>query len=111
MTVKKRKTADGQSEDLQEVRPSMMTSSFRWALIILVASMHPIGRSVLGQMGFVLPDQASEKRLEEKVMKVEHDVAEVKKDVAAVKEDVKDVSTKVTGFQVDFERFKREPKQ
>lgn len=102
MTVKKK--LDG---ELQEVKSSFTTSGFRWALIVLVASMHPIGRSLLGQMGFVLPDQASEKRVQEEITQVKTDLADVKKEVGSVKTKVETLDNKFTGFQVDFNRFKK----
>lgn len=114
MTVKKKLTRNG--EELQEVRSSFATNGFRWALIVLVASMHPLGRTLLGQMGFVLPDQAGEKRLVEEVQQVKADVGGLKKDIADVKVDlhvtsnkVDDLSRTFTGFQVDFERYRNRP--
>lgn len=118
MTIKRKSTGD-----LEEVKPSFTTSGFRWALIVLVVSMHPVGRALLAQMGFVLPDQAGEKRLQEEVQLVKADIAEarkeisgvksdvgaVKADVAAVKSDVQGFSIRLSGFQLDMDRFKKQP--
>lgn len=111
MTIKKKPTGE-----LEEVKQSLTTNSFRWALLFLVLSMHPVGRSFLGTMGFVLPDQASEKRTQEEVQHLKEDLAAVKQDIAKVKEDVGDVKTSVdtlrvaiTGFQVDFDKYKKHP--
>lgn len=107
MTVKRKVKADGE-EELQEVRPAFTTTGFRWALIFLVASMHPIGRSLLGQMGFVLPDQASEKRLAEEVQQIKVEVADLKKDLQNSTEKVDKLALAITGFQVDFAKYKNE---
>lgn len=101
MTVKRKSTGD-----LEEVSGSPFMKSYRALIIFLVLSMHPIGRVILGQMGFVLPDQAAEKKVSEEVQQLKGDVAEVKKEVTSIKDDVERITQVVTGFQVDFERYK-----
>ena len=86
------------------------TTSFRGAILFLVLSMHPIGRVFLGQLGFVLPDQAAEKKNDERMQKLEVEVADVKKEVASVKSEVQGLARSFTGFQIDFEKYQRSPK-
>lgn len=105
MTVKKKTTDKG--EELQEVRPAFTTTGFRWALIVLVASMHPIGRSLLGQMGFVLPDQASEKRLSEEFQGIKTEVAEIRKELKTTSDKVDKLAFAFTGFELDFAKYKK----
>lgn len=59
MTVKKKS-----SGELEEVKSSLTTNSFRWALLVLVLSMHPWGRAFLSQIGFNIPNPVTEKHTE-----------------------------------------------
>lgn len=59
MTVKKRS-----SGELEEVKSSLTTNSFRWALLVLILSGHPLGRMFLEQWGFKVPIPVTEKKAE-----------------------------------------------
>lgn len=59
MTVKKKS-----SGELEEVKSSLTTNSFRWVLLVLVLSMHPWGRMFLEQWGFKPPRPVTEKQTE-----------------------------------------------
>ncbi len=112
MTARRR--PDG---DLEEVKSSLTTNGFRWGLLVLVASMHPLGRQALSMAGFQLNTtevKTAEQvvKTDDKVKKLDEDIAAIKLDVAGVKSDVKDVKAKVdqiSMFQVDFERWKAQP--
>jgi outer membrane murein-binding lipoprotein Lpp len=100
------------SGELQEVKSNLTTNSFRWALLVLVASMHPMGRTVLKTAGFDLPapDAVTAKTILEvqrDVNDVKGEVAQVKTDVAQVKSDIKDAKIQFARFEVDFDRWKK----
>lgn len=103
MTV--RRNANGEVEELKN---SLSTNTFRWFILVTILSMHPVGRVFLGQLGFVLPDQAAEKKVQEELVQVKTDVAAVKTDVAEVKKNLDTLTTTVSGFEVNFDRFKKE---
>lgn len=59
MTVKKRS-----SGELEEVKSSLTTNSFRWTLLFLIISMHPWGESILIRLGFNIPNPTNQKQTE-----------------------------------------------
>lgn len=105
MTVKKKS-----SGELEEVKSSLTTNSFRWALLVLVLSMHPWGRMFLEQWGFNAPKQVSEKQREEVVIpkdvlslleKMDSRIAEMEKNQSwQIQQEVK---------RLQWQSFKSEP--
>lgn len=104
------------------------TVSFRTIILVLIGSMHPLGRQVLGTFGFEFPDQRKLVEAAQQASAVSTSLGEIKSDVNTLKSDVAilktdlallktDVSmvkakqetlqTSVTGFQIDFDRFRR----
>ncbi len=96
---------------------------FRTAILVLVLSMHPIGRQLLGTFGFEFPDQKKLNVAAEQASTVKQDLAgfqtsvnQLQTDFNAIKLNMNNVNNKVDmldhsfqGFQVDFERFKNKP--
>lgn len=105
MTVKKKS-----SGELEEVKSSLTTNSFRWALLVLVLSMHPWGRAFLSQIGFNIPNPATEKQKEELVIpkdavslleKMDSRIAEMEKNQSwQIQQEIK---------RLQWEPFKSEP--
>lgn len=101
------------SGDLEIVRWGMGTNGFRVALLVLVLSMHPLGRGLLSTFGFKFADDqkitvTNEQAgvLTSKVDEITKDLTRLKDDVREVKSNVSNLQNSVTGFQVDFERYK-----
>lgn len=121
MTVRKK---DDALSELQIVKWGLGTKGFRLAILVLVLSMHPIGRQLLGTFGFEFPDQrkltiaADEaKKAQEQVESIVSSLIDMRKDIDAIKANNAIINSKVdklelvfTGFQVDFTKFKAEPK-
>lgn len=78
MTARRKETGE------MELIPGMGTKSFRVALLMLVISMHPLGRQILGTVGFKFPD-------EQKLVVATEKAADTSKDTQQLKEDVKDL--------------------
>lgn len=120
MTVRQHHGKDGPSNNLEIVKWGMSTNVFRMALLVLVLSMHPLGRQVLGTFGFKFPDEQKLVVATDEAKAVKQDIASLQKDVT----DLKDVATRTTannaiinakldrlestftGFQVDFNKWK-----
>lgn len=115
MTVKR-----GLDSRLEVVRWGLSTNVFRSAVLVLVLSMHPLGRQVLGTFGFKFPDEQKLNVAAEQAKDVHVDITALQKDVS----DLKDVASRMTannaiinakldrldqaftGFQVDFNKWK-----
>lgn len=102
------------SGELEIVRWGLGTNGFRVALLVLVLSMHPLGRSILSTVGFRFPDEQkitvaaeASKDLGTKVDELSKDLARVKDDVKDVKTTVNNLQTTVSGFQVDFDKYRK----
>jgi len=136
MTVKRKPDSD----ELEITGPAMWKllaakGGYRTVLIVLVLSMHPIGRQILGTFGLQFPDQrevtmaASETQQAKVVLSnLTTDVKEMKSgltaDIAGLKLDVANLKANsaifnskldaldqtFTGFKIDFNKY-RETKQ
>lgn len=116
MTVRKKETGE-----TMEIIPGMGTKTFRTFLLVLVISMHPLGRQILGTVGFKFPD-------EQKLVVATEKAADANKDTQQLKEDVKDlkdailritassliintkldeVSKTIGGFKIDLDELRR----
>lgn len=116
MTTKK---TDKENE-LQVVRWGLSTNAWRAGVMVLVLSMHPIGRQLLGTFGFEFPDQKKITQAAEQAHDVHTDVQQIsiavhdlQSDMAALKANnsilnlkVDKLSTDFVGFQVDFNKWK-----
>lgn len=119
MTVK-RKAPD--SSDLQIVNWGVKTNTWRAAVIILILSMHPIGRQLLGTFGFEFPDQrklsvaADEaKASRTEITQLAESAKDLRQDVAQIKANNATLNTRFdafeqtfSGFRVDFNKWKSE---
>lgn len=97
---------------------------FRVTILILVLSMHPVGRQLLGTFGFEFPDsrklnvatdEASKAKNE--VSAIASDVKELKTDMATIKVNNLNLTSKVDaldqsfhGFQIDFAKYQQTKK-
>jgi peptidoglycan hydrolase CwlO-like protein len=131
MTVKRQpaETVDG-SDKLELVKWGLSTNVFRLVLVVLVLSMHPIGRGLLSSFGFKFPDeqkiteaatQASAAKSElgqvqASINDVKFDVTDLRKSVAdtranytIINEKLDRLSTDFTGFQIEFRKPKITP--
>ena len=125
MTVRRKPETDE-----WELKNNWTTRGFRIALLILVASMHPVGRDILHGLGFNIPRDPGvvsleiTKQLEEVKAtqgagrKVQE---EVKEELARTNRNlgerldktdlaVKELSSKFSMFEVDFSKYRKEPK-
>lgn len=97
-------------------------SGFRFLVLILVLTMHPLGRQILGTFGFEFPDQRKLTLAAEKVSVTEaqlnglvEDVKDLKQNMLALKAGDMILNSKVDnlehtfhGFQIDFNKWKPE---
>lgn len=90
------------------------TVTFRTALLLMVAAATPPGQQVLKNFGILAPGAANVAEMQSSIENVRRDVAALTADVAALKTDVAAGKSKidkldvaVTGFQVDFEKYKK----
>lgn len=81
------------------------TISFRAVLLLLVISATPLGNRVWALVGIPVepPNPGLEKRLSALEAKFDTVVAKVDN----VADDVSELSTRVTGFQVDFKKYQQ----
>lgn len=119
MTVKK-KSED--SSELQIVKWGIGTNGFRVVLLVLVLSMHPIGRGFLTGFGFQFPDQKkleeatkettaltfNVKGLTESMHDVQNDIQAIKANNAILNSKVDSLDQTFTGFRVDFQKYRTE---
>lgn len=122
MTIRKKNKETGE-EELTKVnvwQVLLSTQGFRLVLIILVVSMHPVGRQLLGTFGFEFPDQrklsvAAEEAKSSKaeITAISESVKEIKSDIASLKANNAIINQKVDtldqtfrGFQIDFNKWK-----
>lgn len=113
-------TEESSTNQLEIVKWGMSTNVFRLGLFILVLSMHPLGRQVLGTFGFKFPDErqlvvATEEAkgakseiasIAENVKTLTSDVASIKANNVVLNEKVDRLDKTFTGFQVDFNKWK-----
>jgi len=114
MTVKRTHAKEDETTQLQIVKWGMSTNVFRATVLILVLSMHPLGRQVLGTFGFKFPDEQKLTVAAQQATDVHADIANLQRDVSELKDNATKVGTKldrldttITGFQVDFAAWKK----
>jgi outer membrane murein-binding lipoprotein Lpp len=124
MTVR-RKTPDGHEElvKLPVLKMLLGQEGFRLALIIMVASMHPVGRGFLSGFGFKFQDEkkieeaATEAKgnktelqlLTESVKEIQSDITSIKANNAIINAKVDGLDQTFRGFQIDFNKFRPNP--
>lgn len=133
MTIKRRvkNVETGQDEIVEKVVTNpiiaVLTSNtgFRIVILVLVLSMHPLGRQLLGTFGFKFPDERSLTVATEQATAAKTElgqltdsVRELKSDVASIKANNLILNSKVdrldqafTGFQIDFNKWKPKDSQ
>lgn len=106
--------------DLEIVQFGLGTKSFRVALLILVVSMHPLGRQMLATFGFEFPDQrkltvATEesktvtsdiKVLKDDVKELKDNMVQTKSDTAVINQKLDGLQRTFTGFTIDFDKYR-----
>lgn len=97
MTVKRKD--DG---ELEEVKLGRFTVSYRTALLLLVLSATPMGEPIYSALGIKKPDAESNYRL----AKLEKNMDEMHKGLEALSVGVQKIEYRLTGFQVDFDKYK-----
>lgn len=121
MTVRKAPATEGEEGLLQVVDRTLGTKSFRTIILLLILSMHPVGRQILGTVGFEFPDQkkltvaADEAlKLQNNLVTIAETVKDLKSDMATVKANNAIINAKVdrleqtfTGFQIDFNKYRK----
>lgn len=127
MTIRRRKP-QGSEPEFAEVNLSKGTITFRTAIMLMIFAATPPGQQVLKNFGLTAPPNEAVNKMTADLELGLHslgslkvDVASVKSDIAALKEQatqlktdvsaVKDQATKLdmtlTGFRVDFEKYKK----
>lgn len=96
--------------DLEEVKIGGKTFSYRTILLLLVASATPMADPVFKAFGIAKPEIRLESRFdaaEAKIEDIHADVLKLSKAAAAVQDKLVQVDYRLTGFQVDFEKYKQ----
>lgn len=112
MTIKRRDTG----EDFT-INQGWTTKSFRLAVVVLIASMHPVGRELLNAAGFKIPRDpgivAEEVKHQTSIQTetVTQQITDLSKKVDTLTTNMADAERRFTGFQLDFERYKNRPVQ
>jgi hypothetical protein len=88
--------------DLEVVKVGGMTFSYRTALLLLVASSTPFAEPVLRSVGLKAPPTVPS----EKLLEMDKKIDDIHMDVAKIDESVKKVEFRVSGFQVDFDKYR-----
>lgn len=140
MTIRRKKTtADGEVEVIESpitnpwLRLLLSTHGWRLVILLMILSMHPLGRGILAVVGFEFPDtrkiavaaenanatKAELTTISDAVREIRADVTNLKASNSILQTKVDGVSEKqtalelkVTGFQVDWNKWrpKEEPK-
>lgn len=128
MTIKRKVRNDvtGETEIVDQkiggplVQALTGSNGFRILMLILVASMHPAGRQLLGTFGFRFPDERNlvvaveeAKVTKSEITAIGEAVKELRGDIASIKANNAIVNSKVDsldqtfrGFQIDFAKWK-----
>ncbi len=96
--------------ELEVVKVGNMTFSYRMILLLMVASATPLGEPVLKALGVTKPETRLENRfivVEQKMEAVHADVEKLNKTARVVEDKLSQVDFRLTGFQVDFEKYKQ----
>lgn len=138
MTLQRTKHKDGKVEVVEEeitnpwLKLLLSTHGWRVVIILLLASMHPMGRSFLSGFGFdwqdtkkinVAAEEAKSSKTE--LVQISDAIKEMRADVATVKANNAVLNTKVDvlgekqtaleqtfrGFQIDWSKWKVEPEK
>ena len=95
--------------DLEVVKVGGMTFSYRMILLLMVASATPLGEPVLKALGVTKPETRLENRflvVESKMDEVHVNLDKLNKTARVVEDKLTQVDFRLTGFQVDFEKYK-----
>lgn len=98
--------------ELEVVHPGISAQTFRYALLALVLTMHPLGRQALRSLGFELPEPPPAVELTKKVDQLSIAVDEVARRLEKTEQNTLSLSARFERFDVDFQRFRAasEPK-
>lgn len=105
MTVRRK-----DDEALVEVGWGMKTKAYRLVLLGVAFGATPMGQNLLNNVGVKTPVMQELTELRAEVASVKSDVAHLKEDVAAVRGKSDKLEISFTGFQVDFDKFRKEQK-
>ena len=127
MTIKRKNQETGETESKQVKLSDIFlgTPSFRTIIILLLVSMHPVGRQLLGTFGFEFPDQrkltvaaAEASASKHELTQIAEDMKEMKDNLAGLKTQVSSIDKKQTdldstfrGFQIDFNKWRPSEKK
>lgn len=94
--------------DLEVIHLGKYTFTFRTAMILLLVSLTPIGNRVWLVLGL---DNATlgDTKLMSKFEAVDQRVDKLEKQLSEIQADVGMVNRKVTGFLIDFDKYKKQP--
>lgn len=97
-------------EEFVEVGWGRATKAYRWVLLGAVLAATPIGQNVLNSVGIKTPVAAELTQLSTELASVKGDLLHLKEDVTSVKTKTDTMETKFAGFQIDFDKYRKEPK-
>ncbi len=97
------------SGELEVVNIGGKTFSYRTILLLLVASATPMADPVFKAFGISKPEIRLEQRFadaETKIETIHKDLTKLNQAATAVQDKLTQVDFRLTGFQVDFEKYK-----
>lgn len=98
------------SGEVEELTWGTKTKAYRLILLGAALAATPFGQNLLNSAGIKTPVMAEVAALSTELAAVKTDVAHVKEDVAEVKKQTNKLELSFTGFQVDFDKYRKEPK-
>lgn len=122
MTIRKTNKTTGEVTAEQVTLLGFLTSAAGWriVIVILILSMHPIGRGFLAGFGFKFPDEklitvaAEESKVaKSEISSIADSIKDIKSDISSLKANNAILNAKVDGmeqtfrgFQIDFNKWK-----
>lgn len=108
MTMTARRNDNG---DLEVIKIGGQTYTYRAILIVLLLSLTPLGSGIWAMMGMSAPNGTGPaSSLEKRITTVETKVDAVEKKVDGIHGDLTDIKFKLTGFLIDFDKYRKEAK-
>ena len=97
------------SGELEVVNIGGKTFSYRTILLLLVASATPMADPIFKSFGIAKPETRLEQRFveaESKIESIHKDITKLNQAAIVVQDKLTQVDFRLTGFQVDFEKYK-----
>lgn len=96
------------SGDLEVVNLGLSTQTFRLFLLVAVITNHQGLLNILGIGHLFRPDVAAVSKVEAKLDQLNSNVSVLHRDMSETKSKVENLSTRLSGFEIDFAKYRNE---